>query len=497
MARSTRSTVILGAATAIALVTAGWFTAGAAVADDTPAPVDTTAPSDSPTTDPTTDPTTPPDAPSDDPAPGAPIVPTVPKPPIAGGYTVPQVASQLAASGSTGGNTFSNPITISGRFPFPTMLDNTSATIQTHEPRRLTGGYYLTRTQWIKWKAPAAATIYVQVYDTNATNDVGVNVFTGSSLTTLKKIASNDQQYLPPDGASTISVSPANNAGILSLNVKKGKNYYFQVGSPAEGTAAIGAIRNNITFWIAGASYNVKNDNLSDAKELKLGPGSTVSDVGLLGGSTMEPWEPYDNDEGTGDPRIGSIWYKWIAPQDGQATFTNCAFLDGGPTIAVFGETLTDIIGGTEYYGDMRHMGFDTGGYGSCSLFYGGGSVATVPVFKGERFYIQTAETQGQQGGRDITTSISGTFSLPYINTLSRKSGKVGNTVVITGQQLTTGGAPVVKFGTRTATIVGTPTATSITVKVPNHGAGYTGKIKVTVKAGSNLSNTASFTYKL
>ncbi|CAN5297961.1 hypothetical protein BH09ACT6_BH09ACT6_14400 [soil metagenome] len=478
MSRYTRSTVVLGAATALALATAGWLTVGAAFADDTPTPTDSPAPVETPA--PAPDDTATPDA-------SPPEVTFPPRPPSASN-AVPGLPSQLLALGTMSGDSFSHPISLTGRFPY-TIVDNTLSTIQSGEPRKLTGGWYLTRTQWIKWKAQSSGTVYLSVATPSSGDDVGVNVYTGSSLTHLHKIQSNDQEYIPIDGAGTVSGVVPNNAAILSWDVSAGHTYYIQVGSSAPNSLVTGTAYDDITVWVAGANYHPSNDNLNHAKELKVGTGGSVSSVGLLAGSTMESWEPYDNDETTTEPRVGSIWYKWIAPADGTVTFSDCQFLDSGPSIDVFGDNGASV----GYNGSLRHIGFDTGGYSGCTLFFGGGTVTTT-VDKGERYYIQAAETLSHTA-RDVTVNIDATFSTPWIEKLSRTSGSHsgGTTLVITGQSLNAGGGtPTVKFGSHSGTVLAF-TATSITVKTPSHS---NGKVSVIVTSGVYTSNAGSYTFK-
>ena len=90
--------------------------------------------------------------------------------------------------------------------------------------------------------------------------------------------------------------------------------------------------------------------------------------------------------------------------------------------------------------------------------------------------------------------SIQANFNSAWIYKLSKTSGGVGTTITITGQALNTG-TPVVKFGSKTATIVGTPTATTMVVKAPSQ-SGHKGKFSVTVNNGTYSSNKATFTYK-
>lgn len=462
MSRSTRSKVVLGAATALALATAGWLGAGAAIADDTPtpAPSDTSAPVEG-----TDQPTDPPAAPKKK--------PTSP-------LDTPDLGTQPA--GSTLGNSFSSPIKLTGPWNL-TVLDNTSATVQSGEPQSLTGGFYNTRTQWIKFKSTRTGTIAIRAYGVSSTDDLGINVFTGSSLSTLSRKASGDESYWPVDGAGVVSSTPTRAAAVLGVDVKKDRSYYIQVGSASALKTTPGAAISDITVLIVGVDFQPSNDLFIHAKELKLGSNAHTEANAYLPGSSIEVWEPIDNNVDAADVRTGSVWFKWKAPQTGHADFGTCGIFDA-PALGLFGRYYTP--GG---YGELASLGFDQGT--GCNFLGSGGFINNQLIVKGEWYYLQVSKTDGSLGQVPEVT-IDATFSDPYIEKLSKTSGHAGTTLVITGQALNAGGAPTVKFGSKTATIVGPVSATSITVKVPSHSLG---KVDVTVTADGDTSNKRSFTY--
>lgn len=72
------------------------------------------------------------------------------------------------------------------------------------------------------------------------------------------------------------------------------------------------------------------------------------------------------------------------------------------------------------------------------------------------------------------------------------KFGKAGDIVTLSGQNFTVGTATV-RFGSINGTIVGTPTATQIVVKVPSFSRG--GKVPITVQTrGGTVTSTDTFT---
>ena len=79
----------------------------------------------------------------------------------------------------------------------------------------------------------------------------------------------------------------------------------------------------------------------------------------------------------------------------------------------------------------------------------------------------------------------------PLPNQLSPRSGRAGDTVALMGNNFNIGGVSV-RFGTANATIVGTPTATQIAVRVPSLSAG---NWPITVQtSGGTVTSTDTFT---
>jgi hypothetical protein len=497
MARSARSTVILGAATALALATAGWLTAGTAFADDTPTPTDTAVPSDTPTTDPTDDPTTPPDDSTDgdgtsDDAPSDPAPDYTPPPKQPGGtLTLPKIPKQQDEPAvTTGANSFSNPTRIEGSYFF-LEYDNSTATVQSGEPRKIQGGNYIHRTQWIKWKATRTGNVYISAVSVSGNSDTAINVYSGSSLSTLKLKASDDDQYFPLDNSAGSAGAPPYSAAILGVDVTKGHSYYIQLGTSYFSKTSVPVASTDIQVSILGVDYNPSNDHLNHAKEIKLGSDATGSADGTFAGAQIDPWEPSDNYLSSAKTRIGSIWFKWTAPADGHANFGDCALGDyHGPSLALFSNYYGAPGNG---YGDLDQYGF--GWDNGCNFLgiLGGADIDNVSVNKGQTYYMQVSETLGGLD-QEISMNISATFDTPWIGKLNHTSGALagGNTVKIQGQALNSGGAPTVKFGSKSAH-VNSYSATEISVRVP---AGVNlGKVDVVVKSGSDTSNKKSYTY--
>lgn len=482
MPRSPRSKAVLAAATVAALTAAGLFSGLTAYADDVPTPDPTDTSVATPPADEGVDPVEPP----------APLPPKELNPDSTLPTPIP-LRNPAPAAGSTAGNSFGSPVKVTGYW-WNQGFDNTSATTQSGEPRKLGGGYYLRRTQWIKWKAPDSGVISLAAYTADDNDDLGINVYTGSAFSNLHRVGTNDEQYFPVDGAGGSGSGPSSNSEILSLKVSKGKTYYIQVGSATSDSTDSNASTDpytDITVEVVGSNYTPSNDNLSSASELKLGTGGFVEKTAILNGSTLEEWEPTDNDEDGTANRVNSVWYKWTAPQDGTADITTCAFfLYDSPTIAVFANYAGSTGNG---YGDLSALDFDYDNNGLCHLLGTGGAVS-VTVDKGVTYYLQVSSTAAASFKRDTFVAISFDASEPYIEKVSPSSGSHlgGNTITITGQEFTSGGAPTVKIGGHTATIVGIPSNTQIKVKAPAHAIGT---VEVTVTSGGDKSNIKHYKY--
>ncbi len=114
---------------------------------------------------------------------------------------------------------------------------------------------------------------------------------------------------------------------------------------------------------------------------------------------------------------------------------------------------------------------------------------ATVPV--GATTGTLSVSVGGQTGTSSGTFTVT-TASIPTVASFLPISGTIGTSVTLTGTGFSTTAANnIVKFNGTTATISGTPTATSITVTVPTGAT--TGKITVEV-AGQTGTSLTDFT---
>ena len=179
---------------------------------------------------------------------------------------------------------FSNAIRISGRSG-RTTGNNVGATVETREPG--SGS----RSVWWRWQAPQSGTVTI---DTRGSSfDTTLGVYTGSRVSTLIRIAENDDA----DGQLSRVV----------LDVTAGTAYRLRVAG-FDGTTG-----NIVLNWnLETASpppTGPANDLFSNALTISGQSGRTT---GNNVGATVETREP-----GSGSR---SVWWRWQAPQSGTVT---------------------------------------------------------------------------------------------------------------------------------------------------------------------------------
>src|SRR5439155_809936 len=104
---------------------------------------------------------------------------------------------------------------------------NDGATTESGEPLSL-NGVPTGKTVWWKWTAPASGTV---VFDTKGSSfDTVLGVFTGSSVSALAEVASDDD-------------SGGNGTSRASFQASAGTAYYVQVGSYAGGATGTIALQ--------------------------------------------------------------------------------------------------------------------------------------------------------------------------------------------------------------------------------------------------------------
>jgi len=156
---------------------------------------------------------------------------------------------------------------------------NKGATRQSGEPSSSHNA-----TLWWSWKAPA--TTQVEFTTEGSSYNTHLAVYTGSSLSKLKLIGSNN------------NASSSTKTSRLVLKVKKGTTYQISVGSRSSSTGytalRIGSVPPNNTF----------------SKAKALSKNSQIRVAGTTRNATRQSGEPLAVSGSSGH----SVWYKWTAP---------------------------------------------------------------------------------------------------------------------------------------------------------------------------------------
>ncbi|MEK6283136.1 MAG: kelch repeat-containing protein [Acidobacteriota bacterium] len=188
-------------------------------------------------------------------------------------------------------NDFANPQVITGSSG-SVRGNNQLATKESGEPNHAgnPGG----KSLWFRWQAPGSGNV---TFTTNGSNfNTLLGVYTGSSVSSLTLIASNNDD---PGG-----VSSSNGTSKLVFSAVAGTVYQIAVDG------SFGAFGNIILSW----GPTPANDNFANAQVIT---GSSGSAAGHNVLATKESGEPGHAENSGGN----SVWYRWQAPGDGNATF--------------------------------------------------------------------------------------------------------------------------------------------------------------------------------
>jgi hypothetical protein len=194
---------------------------------------------------------------------------------------------------------------------------NTYSTTQSGEPATCasTCSNGPNHTVWYTWTAPKKGTARFDTCSSGGGFDTMLAVYTGSSLGSLTRVEDNDDATKCGGGT----------ASRVSFAATLGVAYRIQVDGVSAGVGPF------TLTW----DYPPKNDNFSRATAI-------MSTSGTINGSnlnaTPEPQEPCDSTcgggGGGGEPGPNeTVWYKWTAPSDGDATIGACS--TGTPPFAL------------------------------------------------------------------------------------------------------------------------------------------------------------------
>ena len=193
------------------------------------------------------------------------------------------------ASTPTSNDNFANAAVISGASG-TTSGSTAGMTKEAGEPNHAgnAGGHSI----WYRWTAPAGGTVTIDTIGSSF--DTLLAVYTGTALTALTTIASND------DASGTQSR--------VTFTAVSGTTYSIAVDG-------YGGATGNVTLnWSLGSSASPANDMFASAAGLT---GASGTRTGSNTGATKEPGEPNH----AGNAGGHSVWFSWTAPAGGATTF--------------------------------------------------------------------------------------------------------------------------------------------------------------------------------
>jgi subtilisin family serine protease len=162
------------------------------------------------------------------------------------------------------------------------------------------GGHSL----WFRWRAPRAGTMTLETR--GSTIDTLLAVYTGSSVSSLTQVASND------------NVSVSDTTSKVTFPVTAGTTYRFAVDGK-------NGVTGYVSFTYSAALAAPANDNFASREPISGSSGTVyASNVG----ATSEAGEP----DSESFPQPKSIWYRWTAPRSGLFSFD----VNGSATGRVF-----------------------------------------------------------------------------------------------------------------------------------------------------------------
>ena len=182
----------------------------------------------------------------------------------------------------------SNSISLSGSSANVTG-SNVNATIESGEPFHAgnAGG----SSVWWNWTAPTSGTVTIGTDGSNF--DTILGIYTGSSVSNLTEVASDD------DGGDGLQSQ-------VTFEVVGGTNYKIAVDGYF-------GIQGNIVLDLALGTTQISNDDFADSATLS---GSSDNATASNVNATIESGEPFH----AGNAGGSSVWWNWTAPSSGLVT---------------------------------------------------------------------------------------------------------------------------------------------------------------------------------
>lgn len=237
------------------------------------------------------------------------------------GFVQGKGAFRVNQAPTAGNDDFDNALEILGSSG-GLMANNLAATHEEGEPLHtgIIGIYAPLRSIWYRWQAPS--TDRVTFLPGGSDYFADVFVYTGSSV-----------DALTPAPRAYAGVGGASNMVGYSFDAVAGTNYRIVVDGVSAGKVVL--------TWVTGKP---ENDDAANAEVIS---GVSGTAHGTTIGATLEPNEPI-NPFGS-SLSSPTIWYRWDAPADGNAT-VDLSGTDYQGILAVYTgetpETLTHLVGG-------------------------------------------------------------------------------------------------------------------------------------------------------
>ena len=220
------------------------------------------------------------------------------------------VAVSFLSSAAPANNSFASRIALTGS-TVSTSGTNVGATKETGEPNHAGNGGG--KSVWWTWTPTASGTVSIST--ANSSYDTLLGVYTGTTVSALTKIASNDD------------VATGSHSSLVSFAATRGTAYQIALDgfNGASGTISLSV---NLT-----ATPAPSNNNFAGRIALQ---GRTVTTSGTNINATKETGEPND----AGNAGGASVWWSWIASGSGTATVST-AGSSFTPLVGIYTGTTT------------------------------------------------------------------------------------------------------------------------------------------------------------
>ena len=204
-----------------------------------------------------------------------------------GAYTV----SLTAPPSAVGNDNFANAQIVTGSSG-STSGTNTGATKEAGEPNH--AGNFGGASIWFRWQAPANAMVTMTTVGSNF--DTLLGVYTGSTVSGLNLIASNDDEAFPSSLASRVTFPAV-----------AGTTYRIAIDGFNGATGSV------VFNWSSGPT-GPANDSFGSAQVIS-------NSSGTVNGSNVNATKETGEPSHAGNSGGVSVWYRWTAPATGTVTF--------------------------------------------------------------------------------------------------------------------------------------------------------------------------------